>query len=162
MNKPNHLTLKQAFKHLCVREYMTGVARTKDRVKATGEVFTPDALVKEMIEKVIERNPTMFSDPEKIMLDPSCGDGQFLAWGVIYKLCAGDLRELEKPEADTQNVFNEYIRALDHVLGIDLMPDNIAECYRRLSCGFNNKRIKSILKRNVLCGNALKIISPTN
>lgn len=82
--------------------------------------------------------------------------------GVIYKLCAGDLNVLRKPEADTKNIYNEFIRALDHVLGIDLMPDNIAECHRRLSCGFNNKRVKSILKRNVLFGDALKILSPTN
>lgn len=134
---------------------MTGVARTKDRVKATGEVFTPDALAKEMIEKIIERSPTMFSDPKKTMMDPSCGDGQFLAWGVIYKLCAGDLRKLEKPEADTKNVFNEYVRALSHVYGVDLMQDNINECHRRLSCGFTDKRITKILKQNIRCENSL-------
>ena len=155
MNKPNRITLKQAFNHLCVREYMTGVERTKDRVKATGEVFTPDALVKEMIEKVIKRNPKMFSDPKKTMMDPSCGDGQFLAWCVIYKLCAGDLNKLQRPEADTKNIFNEYIRALRHVYGVDLMPDNIAECHRRLSCGFDNKEINKILSVNVRCENAL-------
>lgn len=46
--------------------------KTKERTLQTGEVFTPNALVKEMIAKI----PL---DPDKTYLDNSCGNGQFLS-----------------------------------------------------------------------------------
>jgi hypothetical protein len=156
MNKPNHLTLKQAFKHLCVREYMTGVARTKDRVKATGEVFTPDALVKRLFDDVLRADPKMFAKLTHNLLDPSCGDGQILAWQVIYKLTKGNLKLLSTRGAETKNIYSRFIIALNHIHGVDIMPDNIKLCHQRLSCGFDNDEINQILKRNVRCEDALK------
>ena len=51
------------------REYMSGVERDKLRIKQTAEVFTPTPLVQEMLDKLEEENPTLFSDPTKTFLD---------------------------------------------------------------------------------------------
>ena len=49
--------------------------RGYDRVKATGEVFTPMALCRKMVAEVpLEKK----QDPYATFLDPSCGDGNFL------------------------------------------------------------------------------------
>ncbi len=41
------------------REYMSGIAREQARVKATGEVFTPTALVQEILDRL---DPEQFKD----------------------------------------------------------------------------------------------------
>lgn len=153
---PN-LTLLQAFDHMCGREYMSGVARDKARIKATSEVFTPDDLVCDIIEKIIKQNSDMYSNPSKTILDPSCGDGQFLAWSLVYKLCKGDINYLlSNPEANTKNIFDEYTHALKHIYGVDLMKDNVSECRKRLACGFDTHKVVSkILKKNIRCEDSL-------
>ena len=103
----------QVIKHLRDREYMSGVERDHSRVKATGEVFTPTALVQEILEKIPLHQ---FTDPTKTFLDPSCGDGQFLSEIVILKMQNG----------------STYEQALGTTYGVDLMPDNCRECIRRL------------------------------
>jgi hypothetical protein len=65
---------------------MSGVERDKHRVKQTAEVFTPTPLVQEMLDKLEEQDPTLFTDPNKTFLDNSCGDGQFLSEVIIRKI----------------------------------------------------------------------------
>jgi hypothetical protein len=72
--------------HARNREYMSGVERDKLRIKQTAEIFTPTILVQEMLDNLEEVNPMLFSDPTKIFLDNSCGDGQFLSEVVIRKM----------------------------------------------------------------------------
>ena len=67
--------MESIIKHIRDREYMSGVDREKNRVKATGEVFTPTPLVQEILDQLPQE---LFSDPTKTFLDPTCGDGQFL------------------------------------------------------------------------------------
>jgi len=84
-----------------------------ERVKATGEVFTPMPLVKRILSDFpIEK----FKDPQSTLLDPSCGDGNFLV--------------------ELVNILSQYHdrdHVLDHmVYGIDIMPDNIHTARTRL------------------------------
>jgi len=105
--------LSKVVDHLRNREYMSGVERDKSRVKSTGEVFTPTALVQEILNQLpIEQ----FTDSTKTFLDPSCGDGQFLSEVIIKKMENG----------------STYQQALDTTYGVDLMLDNCLECIRRL------------------------------
>ena len=60
---------------------MSGVERERARIKATGEIFTPTPLVEEILNNF---DPIIFGKPDKKFLDPSCGDGQFLA-SVLYR-----------------------------------------------------------------------------
>lgn len=99
--------------------YMSGVDRESDRVKATGEVYTPTELVIEIMQKMVENDPDVFA-PGKTVIDPACGDGQFLVPVKWYKVFVHGMTEEE---------------ALNDIYGIDIMPDNVEVCLRRLGGG---------------------------
>jgi len=122
--------LSKIYKHLFDREYMSGVEREKTRVKATGEVFTPTPLVEEILDKM---NQELFKEPTKTFLDPSCGDGQFLA-SVLY-------RKLENGI--------DFEIALSTIYGVDLMEDNVDLCRERLLYG--REDLRHIVERNIIC-----------
>src|SRR5690348_13486523 len=93
-------------------EYMDGIERTVERVRATGEIFTPSQLVVEMLKYL----DLTLLQPGKTVLDPACGDGQFLVAVVAVKV----------------NQFGmSRAAALDDIYGIDLMRDNVDLCRRR-------------------------------
>ena len=115
-------------------EYMSGIDRDKSRTKETGEVFTPTPLVQEMLDKLPEE---VFTNPTKTFLDPSCGDGQFLAEVLIRKL--------------ENNI--PYDQALSTIYGVDLMADNIKLCQDRILC--NQEQYRHIVENNIVCADAL-------
>ena len=126
--------LNKIYSHLFDREYMSGVERERSRIKATGEVFTPTWLVEKTLDKADVRN---FTDPSKIILDQSCGDGQFLA-SVLYR--------------KLQNGIN-FETALGTIYGVDLMLDNVEETRTRLLCG--REDLRHIVERNIVCHDSL-------
>ena len=131
MSKP---TLNEVVDHIRNRTYMGGVERDKLRVKATGEVFTPTELVREMLEQIpVEQ----FTDPAKTFLDNSCGDGQFLGEVLIRKMENG-------------STFEE---ALSTIYGVDLMQDNVDLCRDRLLCG--QEQFRDIVTTNIVCHDSL-------
>jgi hypothetical protein len=119
---------------------MSGVDRDKLRIKQTAEVFTPTPLVQEMLDKLEESDPTLFSDPTKTFLDNSCGDGQFLSEVVI--------RKMEKSGCSLE-------RALRTTYGVDLMEDNVIECRKRLAGPEPTSEILEIVNKNIVCHDAL-------
>ena len=122
------------------REYMSGVERDKNRIKQTAEVFTPTLLVQEMLDKLEEQDPTIFSNPNKTFLDNSCGDCQFLSEVVI--------RKIDKSSCDLE-------QALSTTYGVDLMEDNVNECRRRLAGPNPTPEILEIVNKNIVCHDAL-------
>lgn len=132
MSKP---TLDEVIDHIRNRDYMSGVERDKQRVKATGEVFTPIPLVQEILDQLPAEQ---FRDPNKTFLDPSCGDGQFLGEVLIRKMENGSTFE----------------QALSTIYGIDLMQDNVEECRRRLLCG--REDLRAIVEQNIVCADGLR------
>ncbi len=126
--------------HARNREYMSGVERDKHRVKQTAEVFTPTLLVQEMLDKLEEQDPTIFSNPNKTFLDNSCGDCQFLSEVVI--------RKIDKSFCDLE-------QALKTTYGVDLMEDNVNECRRRLAGPNPTPGILEIVNKNIVCHDAL-------
>ena len=122
------------------REYMSGVDRDRLRVKQTAEVFTPTPLVQEMLDKLEESDPTLFSDPTKTFLDNSCGDGQFLSEVVI--------RKMERSGCSLE-------QALKTTYGVDLMEDNVNECRKRLAGPEPTPEILEIVNKNIVCHDAL-------
>ncbi len=97
-------------------EYMAGVERTVDRVRATGEIFTPNSLVLEMVAYL---DPELFA-PGRTVLDPACGDGQFLLAAKIIKIVYHGMSEND---------------ALSDLYGVDIMRDNVDICLKRLGGG---------------------------
>jgi type I restriction-modification system DNA methylase subunit len=126
--------LSEVINHIRDRSYMGGVDRDQLRVKATGEVFTPTELVREMLEQI---PINQFQDPTKTFLDNSCGDGQFLGEVLIRKMENGSTFE----------------QALQTIYGVDLMQDNVNLCRERLLCG--QKHLRHIVEKNIVCHDAL-------
>lgn len=94
------------------------MTKSKTRTKSTGEVFTPPELVDEIVTKLYEASPELFTNRDKMFLDPACGDGEFLL-GVIRKL----KKVLGKKF--TKNRWEHTIKY--QLLGVDLMWDNTCD-----------------------------------
>ena len=105
--------------------YMSGVDRITERVKETGEVFTPTDLVIEILMGM----PTSMFAPGKTVIDPACGDGQFLMAVKWLKVIEFNMSQDE---------------ALEDIYGVDIMRDNVDLCKRRLEGG------------NIVMGNTLE------
>lgn len=129
------MNLKDVIAHARNREYMSGVDRDKLRVKSTGEVFTPTALVQEILDQLPQE---LFKDPAKTFCDPSCGDGQFLSEVLIRKLENGI----------------DFETALRTIYGVELMMDNVKLCRDRLLCG--REDLRHIVEKNIVKSNSLE------
>lgn len=104
--------------------YMTEIDRSKQRIAATAEIFTPTELVIEILQKI---SLDEFS-PGKLVLDPACGDGQFLLAAKLIKILHFKMQEED---------------ALSEIYGVDIMRDNVDLCKKRLGGG------------NIFLGNSL-------
>ena len=127
-------TLKRYIGHLRDRVYMSGVERDKLRINRNAEIFTPTALVREVLDQMSQEH---FADPTRTYLDNSCGDGQFLSEVVIRKMENGSTLE----------------QALSTTYGVELMRDNVELCRERLLCG--EEHLRHIVIRNIVCHDAL-------
>ena len=96
--------------------YMGEISRDEYRVKVTAEVFTPTDLVIKMLR---ECGVDKFA-PGKTVLDPACGDGQFLVAVKWVKVLFHSMTESD---------------ALNDIYGVDLMRDNVDLCKKRLGGG---------------------------
>lgn len=126
--------------HIRNRPYMSGIDRDKLRVKKTAEVFTPQHLVIEMLDKLESENPELFTDPTKTFIDNSCGDGEFLGEIVI--------RKMERSGCSLE-------QALKTTYGVDLMEDNIEECKKRLMGPEPTPELRKIVDKNIVCHDGL-------
>ena len=100
-----------------IDESIDHIYRSSDRIKSTGEIFTPSELVVSLFKDVdIDR----FA-PKMTFLDPACGDGQFLMGVKLVKMYFHYMTEES---------------ALEDVYGIDIMRDNIDICKKRLGGGY--------------------------
>lgn len=100
------------------------LVKSKQRVADHGEVFTPDWLVGAMLDLVkgeTERIDSRF-------LEPACGSGNFLVQILRRKLAAVELR-YGKSDFEKRHF---ALFALMCVYGIELLPDNVAECRANL------------------------------
>jgi hypothetical protein len=94
--------------------------RSKKRVADHGEVFTPTWLVDAMLDLVkgeTERIDARF-------LEPACGSGNFLVKVLQRKLAAVEAK-FAKSDFERKHY---ALLALMCAYGIELLPDNIAEC----------------------------------
>ena len=117
--------------------------KSKKRVKDFAEVYTPQWLVKDMVAL------TSPHSPETTVLEPSCGNGNFLA------------EILEQKLQYSRNEEESWI-SLKSLYGIDIQEDNIKECKERL-CNiflkyfpwYDKTDVMPILDNNIVCGNFL-------
>lgn len=117
--------------------------KSKKRVKDFAEVYTPNWLVKDMVAL------TDAAKPSVTVLEPACGNGNFLA------------KILEQKLSHCHNQSDVQI-SVGSLFGIDIQEDNVTECKRRL-CDVVCKRfpdsnrdtLMSVLDKNIVCGNFL-------
>lgn len=92
----------------------------KERHHITQEDFTPTVIVNEMLDKLPD---IAYKDFDKIILDYTCGVGNFLVEALNRRL---------KNCSD----INEGVKALSTICGVELMADNVEECRNRLYYSF--------------------------
>ena len=100
------------------------LVKSRQRVADHGEVFTPPWMVEAMLDLV--RDETERIDAR--FLEPACGSGNFLVQILRRKLAAVD----RKYGASAFERRHYALLALMGVYGIELLPDNIAECRANL------------------------------
>jgi hypothetical protein len=96
------------------------LVKSKHRVADHGEVFTPAWLVEAMLDLVKDETERIASR----FLEPACGSGNFLVQILRRKLAAVELK-YSKSDFERRHY---ALLGLMCIYGIELLPDNIAEC----------------------------------
>ena len=127
--------IETEIKQNCIQEASTYLlTKSAQRIKEQGEVFTPTELVLEILEQL----PTTVWEDGKTYLDPTCGNGQFLAAVLIIKLSLN------------------HNDALSTIYGVDIMQDNVDECRQRLiDIAGDTPANWAIVEHNILCKDGL-------
>lgn len=102
--------------------------KSKKRVADHGEVFTPAWLIDAMLDLVKDETERIDSR----FLEPACGSGNFLIKVLRRKLSAV---ELKYGQSDFEKRHYALL-SLMCIYGIELLPDNIAECCTNLLDNF--------------------------
>ncbi len=100
------------------------LVKSKQRVADHGEVFTPAWMVQTMLDLVKDETHRIDSR----FLEPACGSGNFLVQVLQRKLAAVE-RRYGKSDFERRHY---AMLALMCIYGIELLPDNIAECRANL------------------------------
>jgi hypothetical protein len=124
--------------HIRNREYMSGVQRDKERIRSTGEVFTPTELVIKYINDCERMYSDAFTDPTNNMADNSMGDGQFLGEVLIRKMERGQ----------------DYTTALKSLFGIDYEESNVKLARERILCKSTDAEHLKIVERQLIQADA--------
>ena len=138
------------------------LVKSKQRVADHGEVFTPAWMVEAMLDLVkgeTERIDSRF-------LEPACGDGNFLVPVLRRKLAAVELK-YGKSDFERRHY---ALLSLMCVYGIELLPDNIAECRANLLEVFAEylnldpsddfyRAAVCVISQNVVRGDALTMLA---
>lgn len=127
--------------------------KSRDRVKAHGEVYTPEHIVRQMCDTLPE---DAWDRIERRFLEPSCGNGNFLA-------------EILRRKLTLCRTAQDGLRALGSIYGIDILPDNCAESRERLmrmyaesfpaATDAQMEEARQIIGRQIICGDSLKIMA---
>jgi len=143
--------------------------KSKKRVTDHGEVFTSEREVNAMLDLVKQETERIDSR----FLEPACGTGNFLVEILRRKLAI-----VENRYKKSQLEYERYaVIALSSIYGIDLLQDNVEEAQNRLFKIFDKQytsfykanckeecrtSIKYILKKNILRGDALTLMTVGN
>ena len=138
--------------------------KSKKRVADHGEVFTAEREVNAMLDLVKQETERI----ESRFLEPACGDGNFLA-EILRRKLAVVKKQYGKSPFDYEKF---SVIAVSSIYGVELLADNAQQCRERLfdiwdqEYSSNCKKetsnecrdaVRFILKRNILCGNALDL-----
>ncbi|MGN7977551.1 hypothetical protein ACTJJ4_08260 [Microbacterium sp. 22195] len=139
--------------------------KSRLRVKAHGEVFTPRRMVEQMLDLVRPELETGPNFVDKTFFEPAAGDGNFLVAILRRKLRAVE-RRYQPGVWPTESLF-----ALASIYAVELLEDNhraaqaalLAEFvafHQRVggACGVRTNLYRSavaLVEHNIICGNTL-------
>ena len=138
--------------------------KSRERVQKHGEVFTAPREVNAMLDLV--KNETERLDSR--FLEPACGDGNFLVEILQRKLTVAQ-NNYQKHHSQLQYE-KDAILAISSIYGIEILPDNVSECRKRLLGIFTEQytvhfpksyqqscldSAEYILQKNIILGDAL-------
>src|SRR5438034_2329944 len=134
--------------------------KSKQRIADHGEVFTPAWMVEAMLDLVKDETERIDSR----FLESACGSGNFLVQVLRRKLAAVEIK-YGKSDFERRHY---ALLALMCLYGIELLPDNIAECranlleifaeYLNLDQWDDLYRTASyVLSQNLVHGDAMKM-----
>ena len=86
--------------------------RSKENIRDNGEVFTPFAIVSQMLALI---PPEAWADPSCCFVEPTCGNGQFLVKAFERRIPLVGLEQ-----------------ALNTLIGLDITAENVKESRKRL------------------------------
>lgn len=144
---------------------MAEQVKSKQRVADHGEVFTNEREVNAMLDMVKQETERIDSR----FLEPACGDGNFLAEILRRKLAIVTQRYGKHPRDWEKYAFV----AVGSIYGVELLPDNAADCHTRLLSIAEKAwkkavrtdgdprfldAISYVLSRNILNGDALTML----
>lgn len=141
------------------------LVKSKQRVADHGEVFTPSWMVEDMLNLVQEESERIDSR----VLEPACGSGNFLVPVLTRKL----LTVAAKHGKSDFEKRHYALFALMCTYGIELLPDNAAECRDNLATLFNAflgidqdtddwaRAARAVLAVNIVQGDALTMTTPS-
>lgn len=117
--------------------------KSRQRVKDFAEVYTPERIVKDMLDLI----PEDACQIDSTYLEPACGNGNFLA--EIFR------RKLERCRDEKDGLV-----ALASIYGVDIQEDNVQESRERLYDMFRARFGEHLLAgiilcHNITCGDAL-------
>jgi hypothetical protein len=145
----------------------TNLTKSKKRVHDHGEVFTPDFIVEDMLDLVINETKRI----ESRFLEPACGDGNFL-----IKILERKLEIVKNKYKKSQFDYEKYsFLAVSSLYGVELLKDNAKKARERLYGYFYEqyhklykkkisdeflKNIEYLLSKNIIQGDALTLKAP--
>jgi hypothetical protein len=106
------------------------VVKSRHRVKAYGEVFTPRSMVDRMLDLVQVELETGPDFVDKTFLEPAAGDGNFLVAILRRKLQAIEKR------LSSEEWLRESLFALASIYGVELLEDNHRDAKVIMLAGF--------------------------
>ena len=140
--------------------------KSKERVRDHGEVFTSEREVNAMLDLVKNETERI----ESRFLEPACGTGNFLIKILERKLDVVDA-VYRRAQYDWET---HAFLAVSSIYGVELLPDNTAECrerllaclkgrYARIFKGKTRQKfldsIHFLLQKNIICGDALTLLT---
>lgn len=150
---------------VCVRDaqngdYMEKQIKSKKRVSDFGEVYTAKKQVKDMVDMVHDAA----SEIEATVLEPACGNGNFL-----IEILARKQEAISRMPAPLSIVERDTLKAVASIYGVDIQKDNVLECRERLYQQAVGKSVhwtpvfckllRDILNRNIMCGDTLSMMT---
>lgn len=106
---------------------------SKEERKNCGAEWTPPEIISKMMGMVSDEE---WAKPNDNMLDPTCGTGNIIVCMVLNKIYHGI----------------DPTTAIEHVYGIELLPQNVKICRERLlKIVGNTAKHREIVKKNIVC-----------